>query len=200
MSPSILPAPRDTEGTGSPESTPSSTPTQTTISSSRSTAASASVPPRSGPGFLPNAAIPGPVPDDFNFDDKIVVPGCVACFQLPLAVRIRENVRLEEHNNASILKTVTVKHTPTPRPADLDIGPPLKPLFFYSDDELQELVESEALCALFSPLPASLLRIVVATRAKTRKKVESERRVQKEKDKQADASILSKILEIANPS
>ncbi|KAG6886511.1 hypothetical protein C0992_003634 [Termitomyces sp. T32_za158] len=113
-----------------------------------------------------------------------------------------DNVEIEDFNNASISKTVAVKDTPVPRPADLDIGPALKPLFFYSDEEVKELVDSETLCALFAPLPASLLREVVATRSRMRQEAETERQVQREKDKEVDASIRVKLLgsmEMTNP-
>ncbi|KAG6898910.1 hypothetical protein C0993_002905 [Termitomyces sp. T159_Od127] len=45
----------------------------------------------------------------------------------------------------------------------MDIGPPLKPLYFYSEDEVQELVDSEYLCSLLAPLPPSLLCEIVAS-------------------------------------
>ncbi|KAG6881859.1 hypothetical protein C0993_012618, partial [Termitomyces sp. T159_Od127] len=84
---------------------------------------------------LPNAGIHGPIPDDFDFDGRIILPDGITRFELPLAVRIRENVEIEDFNNSSILKTIGVKNTPAPRPDDMDIGPPLKPLYYHADDE-----------------------------------------------------------------
>ncbi|KAG6899365.1 hypothetical protein C0993_010895 [Termitomyces sp. T159_Od127] len=104
-----------------------------------------------GINILPNAGIHGPIPDDNNFDGRISLPDGITRFELPLAVRIREN---EEFNNNSILKTIGVKNTPAPRPDDMDIGPPLKPLYYYVDDKVRDLIDSEALCALF-PLPVT---------------------------------------------
>ncbi|KAG6899377.1 hypothetical protein C0993_010727 [Termitomyces sp. T159_Od127] len=95
--------------------------------------------------ILPNAGIPGPIPEDFDFDGRISLPDGITRFELPLAVRIRENVNIEEFNNTSILKTIAAKNTPIPRPNDLDIGPPFKPLYYYADDEVRDLMDSEAL-------------------------------------------------------
>ncbi|KAG6884171.1 hypothetical protein C0993_000743 [Termitomyces sp. T159_Od127] len=81
-----------------------------------------------GINILLNAGIHGPIPDDFDFDGRINLPDGIIRSELPLAVRIRENVSIEEFNNDSILNTIRVKNTPAPRPDDMDIGPPLKPL------------------------------------------------------------------------
>ncbi|KAG6892559.1 hypothetical protein C0993_003538, partial [Termitomyces sp. T159_Od127] len=86
-------------------------------------------------GLLPNARIVGPIPDDFDFEGRISLPDGITSFELPLAVRIRENADIEEFNNNSILKTIAVKNTPVPRPADMDIGPPLKPSYYYADED-----------------------------------------------------------------
>ncbi|KAG6891841.1 hypothetical protein C0993_006023, partial [Termitomyces sp. T159_Od127] len=40
---------------------------------------------------LPNAGISGPIPEDFDFDGRISLPDGITHFELPLAVRIREN-------------------------------------------------------------------------------------------------------------
>ncbi|KAG6895602.1 hypothetical protein C0992_000433 [Termitomyces sp. T32_za158] len=152
--------------------------------------------------ILTNAGIPGPIPADFDFDARITLPDGVARFELPLAVRIEENVGIEKYNNASILKTIETKNVAVPRPVDLDIGPPLKPLYFYSDDEVHELVGSEALCSLYAPLPASLLREVVSIRANLKGETEVERQAQKNREKEADSSTRSKLLgsmEMTNP-
>ncbi|KAG6886463.1 hypothetical protein C0992_003820 [Termitomyces sp. T32_za158] len=155
-----------------------------------------------GAQVLPNAGVPGPIPADFDFDAKIMPPDGVTRFELPLAVRIQENIVIENYNNASILKTVNAKTTKDPRPADLDIGPPLKPLYFYSDDEVRELVNSEALCSLYAPLPASLLTEIVSTRARMKSEAEAERQAQRDREKEADSSTRSRLLgsmEMANP-
>ncbi|KAG6871778.1 hypothetical protein C0995_000228 [Termitomyces sp. Mi166 len=122
--------------------------------------------------LLPNAGIPGPLPDDFDFDEHIVIPEGFPRFELPLAVRVQQNLQIENFNNESILRTVTVKSAPTPRAPDLDVSPPLRALYFYSDDELNELVESEALCDALSPLPPSFLHQIVATQARSKREAE----------------------------
>ncbi|KAG6889802.1 hypothetical protein C0992_003991 [Termitomyces sp. T32_za158] len=166
---------------------------QTMSSSSQSTTpAGPSLP--SAPAEPPYAGIPGPIPDDFDFDGRIIPPGGIARFELPLAVQIKENVNIEQFNNASILRTVTVKDTAAPPPADMDIGPTLKPLFFYSDEDLKELVDGEPYCDLFALLPASLQQEIVKARSQKHHNLEVERQVQKERDKEADASIRVKLL------
>ncbi|KAG6893655.1 hypothetical protein C0992_009181, partial [Termitomyces sp. T32_za158] len=158
--------------------------------------------PRSGSLLLPNAGLLGPVPADFDFDARTVVPDGVPRFELPLAVRIQENVDIEKYNNASISKTINVKNTAVPRPADLDVGPPLKSLFFYSDDEVLELANNEDLCSLFAPLPVSLLREIISIRARNKNEAEAERQAQKDREKETDVSTRSKLLgtmEMTNP-
>ncbi|KAG6892761.1 hypothetical protein C0993_002997, partial [Termitomyces sp. T159_Od127] len=144
--------------------------------------------------LLPNAGISGPIPDDFDFEGRINLPDGITRFELPLAVRIRENVAIEEFNNDSILKTVAVKNTPAPRPIDMDVGPSLKSPYYYADDEIRDLIDSEALCALFSPLPAALLREIVSGQAQRGRQKEDERQVSRDRDHDLDGSIRSRLL------
>ncbi|KAG6879150.1 hypothetical protein C0992_004824 [Termitomyces sp. T32_za158] len=156
----------------------------------------------SGAPVLPNAGLPRPIPDDFDFDARTILPDGVTRFELPLAIRIQENVDIKKFNNASILKTINTKETAGPRPVDLDIGPSLRPLFLYSDDEVHELVDSEALCLLYAPLPASLLREIISARAHLKNKAETERQAQRHREKEADSSTRSRLLgsmEMTNP-
>ncbi|KAG6864025.1 hypothetical protein C0993_009616, partial [Termitomyces sp. T159_Od127] len=124
--------------------------------------------------LLPNARIVGPIPAHFDFEGRINLPDGITRFQLSLAVRIRVNVFIEDFNDNSILKTIAVKNTPSPRPVDTDVGPPLKPSYYYSDDEVRDLIDSEALCALFAPLPADLLHEIVSGWAQQKKRSEDE--------------------------
>ncbi|KAG6883220.1 hypothetical protein C0993_007341 [Termitomyces sp. T159_Od127] len=71
--------------------------------------------------LLPHAGVRGPITDDFDFERSISLPDGITRFELPLAVRIREDVNTEESNNNGILKTVAVKITPAPRPDDMDV-------------------------------------------------------------------------------
>ncbi|KAG6895216.1 hypothetical protein C0993_009909 [Termitomyces sp. T159_Od127] len=152
--------------------------------------------------LLPNAGIRGPIPDDFDFEGRINLPDGIIRFELPLAVRIHENMNIEEFNNSSILKTIAIKNTPAPRPRDMDIGAPLKPLYHYANDEVCDLIDSKALCALFTPLPAALLREIVSGRAHSKGSAEGEQQVSKEREKEVDSSIRSRLLwsmEMSNP-
>ncbi|KAG6884509.1 hypothetical protein C0993_010480 [Termitomyces sp. T159_Od127] len=144
--------------------------------------------------ILPNAGIPGPIPEDFDFDGRISLPDGITCFELPLAVCICKNVNIEEFNNTSILKTIAVKNTPVLRPNDLDIGRPLKPLYYYADDEVRDLTDSKALCALFAPLPATLLQEIVSGCAHLKQANDSDRHPSQNKDKEDNGSIRSKLL------
>ncbi|KAG6874649.1 hypothetical protein C0993_012729, partial [Termitomyces sp. T159_Od127] len=144
--------------------------------------------------ILPNAGIRGPITDNFDFEAGINLPDGITWFELPLAVRIRENVDIEEFNNNSILKTIGVKNTPAPRPIDMDIGLPLKPLYYHADDEVCDLIDSEALCTLFAPLPATLLREVVSGRALLKKGTGIELQASRDKTREANGSICSRLL------
>jgi hypothetical protein len=44
------------------------------------------------PTQLINAGIEGPLTDDFNFDAHIIVPSALDHYELPLAIRITENL------------------------------------------------------------------------------------------------------------
>ncbi|KAG6877726.1 hypothetical protein C0992_009406 [Termitomyces sp. T32_za158] len=157
---------------------------------------------RSGSLLLPNAGLLGPVPADFDFDARTVIPDGVPCFELLLAVQIQENIDIEKYNNASILKTINVKNAAIPQPADLDIGPPLKSLLFYSDNMVLKLANNEDLCSLFAPLPACLLREIISIRAQNKNEAETKRQAQKDREKETDVSTCSKLLgtmEMTNP-
>ncbi|RDB30575.1 hypothetical protein Hypma_006983 [Hypsizygus marmoreus] len=133
---------------------------------------------------LPNARLEGPLPDDFDFDAHAAVPPGVPRFEIPLASRIAQNVAIEKFNIDSVVQTVNAKFTPSPRPDDLDIGPPLKAPYCYTQNELQELIESEALCSALSPLPISLIRVIGTKRSESKRAAELERQVEKTKEKE----------------
>lgn len=141
--------------------------------------------------LLPNAGIPGPVPDNFDFGAFLTIPNALTNLEIPLASRIAKNAQIEDFNNASISITATVKAT-SPRPDDMDVGPALKPPYSYSTGEMQELIQSEALCAAVGPLPVSLVRVIEAERANAKKKAELDR--QAEKEKETDNKARSKLL------
>lgn len=78
----------------------------------------------------------------------------------------------------------------------------MKPIYFYSDDELHDLINSEALCALLAPLPPSLLREIVATHIQTHNQSEDDRQVLRSKEKEADNSICALLfgtMEMVDP-
>ncbi|KAG6876293.1 hypothetical protein C0993_004263 [Termitomyces sp. T159_Od127] len=102
--------------------------------------------------LLPNVGVHGPIMDNFDFEGRINLPDAITQFELPLAVHICKNIAIEEFNNSSILKTIAVKNSPMPRPCDMDIGPPLKPLYYYVDNEIHDLIDSEALCVEQGPV------------------------------------------------
>ncbi|KAF5384193.1 hypothetical protein D9615_003124 [Tricholomella constricta] len=104
------------------------------------------------------AGIPGPIPEDFDFDAYITPPDVLMVPEIPLQTRIERNVQIEKYDNQSIFKTITVKETPCPRPEDLDIGPPLKHGYAFTDDEFKELIESEAPYSTRQSYGAGLLR------------------------------------------
>ncbi|GLB41268.1 hypothetical protein LshimejAT787_0904830 [Lyophyllum shimeji] len=154
------------------------------------------------PNDLPNAGVPGPIPEDFDFDPFVSPPAFVSRFELPLMARIAANYATEAANNASIAQTIAVKHTPVPRPVDLDIGPPLKPLFGYSQTEFNELVASEQVCQSLAPLPVGLVRNIAKERANLKAAADSQRLAEKAKEKEA-SSVRNKLLgsmRLTNPT
>ncbi|GLB43928.1 hypothetical protein LshimejAT787_1501120 [Lyophyllum shimeji] len=88
-------------------------------------------------------------------------------------------------------KTIAVKHTPVPRPEDLDIGPPLKQMYAYSQAEFNELVASEQVCQSLHPLPVGLVRTIAKERAKLKAAADSERLAEKAKEREASSILLN---------
>ncbi|KAG6874435.1 hypothetical protein C0992_007740, partial [Termitomyces sp. T32_za158] len=92
--------------------------------------------------------------------------------------------------------------TPTPRPPDLDIGPPLKVPYYYTDDEIEELVGSPALCDSLGPFPPSLIRQIETSRIKGKREAELTRRAEREREKEVEGSVCTKLMgtmEMQNP-
>ncbi|KAG6846215.1 hypothetical protein H0H93_015375 [Arthromyces matolae] len=133
---------------------------------------------------LANAGIPGPIPDDFDFDMHIRIPDGINQPELPFPMRVSHNVAIEDHNNESVFQTLTVKSTAGPRPENLDIGPPLKAPYCYTPEEFSELVESPELCASLAPLPSSLIRLITSARRDRKLVAEQARQTGKEKEKE----------------
>ncbi|KAF5368148.1 hypothetical protein D9615_010187 [Tricholomella constricta] len=115
---------------------------------------------------LPNAGIPGPISEDFNFDAHLSLPDALD----------------------------NVKETPCPRPADLDIGPPLRRSYGFTDEEFQEFVDSEVLCSTLSPLPVTLVRLIEGERARLKKVAEVDRQTEKDREKEAETKTRTKLL------
>ncbi|KAG6894838.1 hypothetical protein C0992_004369 [Termitomyces sp. T32_za158] len=152
--------------------------------------------------FLPNANLVGPVPDSFDFERHMTVPEGIARFGIPLGIRIQRNVEIERYNDESISTTVDVLAIPSPRPPDLDVGPALKLSYCYTETELKELANSQALCDSLGPFPPSLIRQIAASRARGKKEAELVRQAEKEKEREIDSSIRNKLLgtmEMQNP-
>ncbi|RDB23646.1 hypothetical protein Hypma_009197 [Hypsizygus marmoreus] len=143
---------------------------------------------------LPNAGLEGPLPNDFDFDPHAAVPPSVPRFEILLALHIAQNVTIKRFNNNSILQTGNTIFMPSSCPDDLDIGPPLKTLYCYTENELQELIESEALCSALSPLPILLIRVIDAKCLESQRAAELERQVKKMKEKEVEGKSRTKLL------
>ncbi|KAF5376117.1 hypothetical protein D9615_007777 [Tricholomella constricta] len=143
---------------------------------------------------LPNAGIPGPIPEDFDIDAHVALPDVLMVPEIPLQTRIERNMQIEKYNNQSIFKTITAKETPCPWPEDLDIGPPLKHGYAFTDDEFKELIKSETLCATLSPLPVALIRFTEGKRTRLKKVAEVGRQLEKEKDKENETKMRTRLL------
>jgi hypothetical protein len=143
---------------------------------------------------LLNAQILGPIPEDFDFSAHLKVLEGIPNFKILLTSHIAKNAEIEKANNNSILQTALVKSTPIPCPDNLDIGPTLKPPSCYSLEELQELIDSETLCTALGPLPVSLIQKIVAKCTKLKTLADVERQANKEKEKEVDSKLRSKLL------
>ncbi|KAG6895915.1 hypothetical protein C0992_011607 [Termitomyces sp. T32_za158] len=144
--------------------------------------------------FLPNAGVVGPIPDDFDFERHTAVPGGISCFGLPLGIRIQCNVDIEHYNKESISQTVDVMATLAPRPPDMDIGPPLKIPYYYSESKIGELINSQTLCDSLGPLAPLLIWQITAAQAKGKQEAELAQQVEKDKEKEINSSMRGKLI------
>ncbi|KAJ7429780.1 hypothetical protein B0H11DRAFT_1921983 [Mycena galericulata] len=98
---------------------------------------------------LPYAGIPAPIPDSFDFEGWITLPTHLDPQGRTLKIRNAHNARMELFNEASI--DITLLCRDGDRSAD--VGPPLKALYGYTSDEMEDMTLGEQYCAAVGPLP-----------------------------------------------
>jgi hypothetical protein len=124
---------------------------------------------------LPNAGILGPIPEGFDFKKCKVVPDAIACLEHPLSSCLSFNQEIKIFNNKGVTATVKEKLTAIPHPADLNVGPPLKATYLLTEDKLNNLVASKALCSAYAPLPLGLLWLIILEHALKKKSRDTEK-------------------------
>ncbi len=101
--------------------------------------------------LLPNAGIPPPIPDDFDFQARLVMPPLRDGAGRSLRIRNTHNYKAEIHNENSMDQTLNRRDDRAVFP---DVGPPLIPMYAYNEEELQALSSSKDLRNEIRPLPA----------------------------------------------
>ncbi|KAJ7051093.1 hypothetical protein C8F01DRAFT_509030 [Mycena amicta] len=99
--------------------------------------------------ILPNAGIPAPIPDTFDFEARITLPTSLDPTARTLKIRNAHNLRTEALNEVSI--DITLRCRDGDRAAD--VGAPLQALYAYTADEIEDMVLGEAYCTAVGPLP-----------------------------------------------
>ncbi|KAJ7584506.1 hypothetical protein C8J56DRAFT_893159 [Mycena floridula] len=135
---------------------------------------------------LPNAGIPGPVPDTFDFTAQMTIPPDRDPGNTSLAQRNKANCATIIFNDDSIMAT-TLCQLDTARTANLDVGPKLRPLWSYRTDEFDEMVtmyNDQAYRKAIGEIPAFMLVKIHETREALEKAADSVKAL-KEKSKEA---------------
>ncbi|KAJ6619159.1 hypothetical protein B0H10DRAFT_2189150 [Mycena sp. CBHHK59/15] len=128
---------------------------------------------------LPNAGIPGPIPDTFDFTGRMQPPPQIEPAGFALRIRNEENVIAEKHNEDSIrLTKLCVKD----RANHPDVGPALQALYGYTNEELDDMINAETYCAAVGPLPI-FIRLHVERRRSLRQQQVEKEKADKEKQK-----------------
>ncbi|KAF7315935.1 hypothetical protein MIND_00110300 [Mycena indigotica] len=109
---------------------------------------------------LPNAGVVAPYQPDFDFSQFLVQPIPRENYNLPLETRNMQNASIEAHNTASCN---TTQEAEDDKQGTRDVGPPLKPFFAYTSDEIREYAEDETLYKILKeqgPVPLIFARLV----------------------------------------
>lgn len=142
---------------------------------------------------LPNAGIPAPIPDDFDFKARMVIPDPVNNLLLPIVARNADNIKIEKHNLDSMTQTARCKADRINYP---DVGAATKPYYAYSREEFRLFVASENVVTACGPIPFFVRLRVDTARADALaldKAALEERR--KRKEEKEDATLKGKPLQ-----
>lgn len=106
--------------------------------------------------FLPNSGVPGPaVPDTFPFAEWAAAKAPIQDFTIDFLLRNELNLDIEKENLASRRQTQKCRADRANNP---DVGPAIKPLYAYSEDEVSLIYHNKS--ADWSKLPHCLSNIL----------------------------------------
>ncbi|KAJ7245573.1 hypothetical protein C8J57DRAFT_1679633 [Mycena rebaudengoi] len=162
---------------------------------------------------MPSNSVAGPtLPLDVSFD---FLAWCETPADVPappamkLTLKNARNVITERHNDASVTKTIDYELALTggTLAANADVGPALKALYAYTDEEKELMAADAAFAAKVGPLPTYILELIAAKKAETARLEADERkareleRLEKDAEKKKLASLAPQAgsLVIKNP-
>ncbi|KAJ7874552.1 hypothetical protein B0H14DRAFT_3859813 [Mycena olivaceomarginata] len=129
--------------------------------------------------LLPNAGVLVPVPDSFDFDAQVLAPAPRDPTGRTLRMRNQHNLATEKFNEISVEQTLNCKED---RANYVDVGPPLKAFYAYTQDDMTDMIYSEQYCADVGPLPVFIRQQVNRSRRIRTERADTEK-VEKKKVK-----------------
>ncbi|KAJ6591928.1 hypothetical protein B0H10DRAFT_2197417 [Mycena sp. CBHHK59/15] len=129
--------------------------------------------------LLPNAGVLAPVPDSFDFDAQVLAPAPRDPTGRTLRMRNQHNLTTEKFNEISVEQTLNCKED---RANYVDVGPPLKTFYAYTQDDMTDMIYSEQYCGDVGPLPVFIRQQVNRSRRIRAERADTEK-VEKEKVK-----------------
>ncbi len=106
---------------------------------------------------LPNAGIPAPIPDTFDFAGQMTRPEALEPSTLTLQSRNKLNRLAEQFNSDSTEATTLCRDDRANHP---DVGPKLRPYYKYTAEEIDDMARSDRLVDQSGPIPIYLIRIL----------------------------------------
>ncbi|KAJ7814658.1 hypothetical protein B0H13DRAFT_2381596 [Mycena leptocephala] len=121
---------------------------------------------------LPNAGIPAPIPDSFDFDSWMKPPPAKDPTVRTLRIRNRHNVTAEKTNEVSIDQTLNCRDERLKYP---DVGVPLGFFYGYTPDYITDMICSVTYCTDVGPIPAFIRAEVERARRKKSERTEADK-------------------------
>ncbi|KAF9031281.1 hypothetical protein BDZ89DRAFT_1159011 [Hymenopellis radicata] len=143
--------------------------------------------------ILPNAGILPPIPDTFDFEAWRKIPQVMDPTGQSLRVRNAFNCQVEVHNEASADQTLNCRDD---RVAHPDVGPQMQAYYGYAEDDILQMVASQALCTSVGPLPVFILQRVELMRAAKADALEAGKEKSKAKPIQGSLVLHNPIMRV----